>query len=295
MSEDAPLAPRHPGEPIGIVAGGGTLPAVVAGEAARMGWTPFVVAIADGRTASWADYDNVSLPWGRTGDVFAHFAARGIRDVVFCGTISVRPDYRSMVPSLRTLRMLPEILGITRGGDDSLLRGVAGAFERRGLRVVAVQSIVPSLLLPPGQLNDLQPDPRHRLAISRAEVAATRLGLLDIGQAVVASPDRIIALEGIEGTREMIRRVADLRARGRIGRSEPCVLFKAFKPQQDTRFDLPSIGLETIAQVREAGIEGIAMTAGRSLVIDPQAVAQAAKAAHVFVLGAAPPLEGTPP
>ncbi|WP_244497895.1 LpxI family protein [Aureimonas sp. AU40] len=285
MSANAALTPMRPGERLGIIAGGGTLPAIIAHEAERLGWRPFIVAIADGRDSSWDEWESVSLTWGQTGNVFAHLRRRGVSKLVFSGTISVRPDYRSILPSLQTLRMLPEILRMTRGGDDSLIRAVAGTFERRGFEVVSVQAISPTLLLPAGNLTNRPLSERHHEAIHRAQRAATRLGLLDIGQAVVASADRVIALEGIEGTKEMLLRVADLRGRGRIGASEPCVLFKAFKPQQDARFDLPSIGTETIRQAQEAGLAGIAMSANRSLVIEPQRVAEEAEAAGLFVLG----------
>ncbi len=102
---------------------------------------------------------------------------------------------------------------------------------------------------------------------------------------MVASPDRIIAVEGIEGTQAMLERVGDLKARGRIGRGEPCVLFKAFKPQQDERFDLPSIGTETIGQAAAAGLRGIGLTAGRSLILEAGRVVEAADAEGLFVTG----------
>ncbi len=286
------LRPARPGERIGIIAGGGTLPAIVAREAERLGWHPFIIAIADGREASWGSWESLPLSWGHTGNVFSHLSRRGVRTLVFSGTISVRPDYRSIWPSWQTLRMLPELFRMTRGGDDSLLRAVAGTFERRGFEVVSVQAIVPDLLLPLGNLTGTGETERHREAIRRAQLAATQLGLLDIGQAVVASADRVIAMEGIEGTREMLLRVADLHARQRIGKAEGCVLFKGFKPQQDSRFDLPSIGVETIHQAQEAGLAGIAMSARRSLVIEPQKVAEAALAAGLFVLGVESEPEG---
>ncbi|WP_244496449.1 LpxI family protein [Aureimonas ureilytica] len=279
------LRPSQPLERLGIVAGGGMLPLLIAQEAKDLGWQPFIVAIADGRQRSWEGWDHISLPWSRTGNVFDHLRRRNVSKIVFSGTISVRPDYRSMLPSWPTLKMLPELFRMTQGGDDSLLRAVAQVFERRGVEVLSVQTIMPNLLLPLGNLTNVAVVANHEAAIDRAEIAAVRLGLLDIGQAVVASQDRIIALEGIEGTRELLLRVADLRSRKRIGRGEACVLFKAFKPQQDMRFDLPSIGVETIAQADAAGIAGIAMTAKRSLVIEPQKVADAAQAAGLFVLG----------
>ncbi len=279
------MEPARAGTPLGVIAGGGILPRLVAEAARAQGYAPVIIAIADGVRDNWSGYTAVRLPWSRTGDVFSVLSMHGVRRIVFCGTISVRPDYRSMIPSLRTLMMLPELLRMVRGGDDSMLRAVAGAFERRGFEVVAVHSVLHDVLTPQGDLTQRKPTDRETLALRRASAAASEIGRLDIGQAVVASPDRIIALEGIEGTRAMLERVRDLTASGRIGRSEPCVLFKAFKPQQDERFDLPSIGRETIEQAGAAGLAGIGLSAGRSLILEAGAVVKAADAAGVFVVG----------
>jgi DUF1009 family protein len=293
LTQPTALVPATSGERLGIVAGGGALPRIVASEARRDGWDPFIIPIADGRRDDWSAWDHRSLSWAQTGDVFGLLRSHGIRTVVFCGTISVRPDYRSLIPSLRTLGMLPEILRMVRGGDDSLLRAVSGSFEARGFRVVSVQSLVPKLLTPDGVLTRREPTGPAAAAVQRSAQAAQQLGRLDIGQAAVASCDRVIALEGIEGTGEMLRRVADLRSRGRIGRGEPTVLFKAFKPQQDERFDLPSIGVETVRQAEAAGLSGIALTAERSLIIESEGVIEALDAAGLFLVGVSDPTVAT--
>ena len=115
--------------------------------------------------------------------------------------------------------------------------------------------------------------------------AALRLGELDVGQAAVASQERVVALEGIEGTREMIGRVAGLRNRGRIGRKERCALVKRVKPAQDRRFDLPSIGARTVEEAAEAGITAIGVTAGESLIIGLEEVVEAAARAGIALVG----------
>lgn len=273
------------GSRIAIFAGGGALPRLLVAKALAAGLNPLVIPIADGMSDDWSDVDHRSFHWARTGDIFGFLRSRRVSRILFCGTISVRPDYRSLLPSVRTLLMLPELFSIVRGGDDSLLRAVARAFERRGFQVESVQAIAPELLTPAGAISLRRPSSREYEATERASGAALRLGELDTGQAAVASPDRVIALEGIEGTREMLERVAHLRTQGRIGRSEPCVLFKAFKPQQDERFDLPSIGIETVHQAAAAGLAGIALTAGRSLVIGRENVLDAVNEAGLFLLG----------
>jgi DUF1009 family protein len=282
---DAIVAPRHPGEPLGIVAGGGDLPRLVAAQARLHGWEPRILAVGDGIGAPWLPDDAWPMAWGRLGNAFAHLKDRGVQRLVLCGTVSVRPDFRAILPSLKTLAMLPQIFRVIRGGDDNLLRAAARAFEQRGFELVAVQEILPELLMLPGAVGGALPSVADRAALRRGFEAAGVLGALDVGQAVVASKDRVIALEGIEGTREMLQRVADLRRRGRIGQSERCVLVKGVKPGQDLRFDLPSIGVATIEEAAEAGLVGIGLSAGHALVIGIDDVMAAARAKGIFLWG----------
>ncbi len=279
------LAPDRPGDALGLVAGGGSLPRLVAEAARASGWRVVVVRIGDGMADDWSGYEGGAYPWGRTGDAIAYMKSCGVRRMVFCGTVSHRPDFRSLIPSFQTLIRLPAALKIVRGGDDRLLRALSRYMERQGFEMLAVQDIGPQLLTPGGTLTHRMPDADEEQALVLAARAAGRLGELDIGQAVVASRDRVIALEGIEGTREMLQRVADLKFRGRIGRSERCVLVKSVKPTQDERFDLPSIGGATIEEAAAAGITVIGATAGRSLILGIDDVLEAAEAAGIAIVG----------
>ncbi|WP_152048184.1 LpxI family protein [Aureimonas psammosilenae] len=285
MAAEGSLLPSVPGEPLGIAGGGGSLPRIIADAAAANGWRPHILGVADGIKSDWSPYPSRPMAWGKLGDGLNWLRVSGARKLVLCGTVSVRPDFKSILPSWRTLMMMREIFGVMRGGDDNLLRAATRTFEARGFEVVGVQAIVPSLLAPDGLIAGHAPDPHEEAAISRGVAAATTLGALDIGQAIVASRDRVVALEGIEGTREMLHRVADLKRRGRIGRNERCVLVKCRKPDQDDRFDLPSIGSATVDEAAEAGLAGIAVTAGGSLVLGLDDVRQAAHDKGIFVVG----------
>ena len=282
------LAPDRPGDALGLVAGGGSLPRLVAEAARASGWRVVVVRIGDGMADDWSGHEGGAYPWGRIGDAIAYMKWCGVRRMVFCGTVSHRPDFRSLIPSFQTLIRLPAALKIVRGGDDRLLRALSRYMERQGFEMRAVQDIVPQLLTPGGTLTRRMPDAGEEQALVLAARAAGRLGELDIGQAVVASRDRVIALEGIEGTREMLQRVADLKIRGRIGRSERCVLVKSVKPTQDERFDLPSIGSATIEEAAAAGITVIGATAGRSLILGIDDVLEAAEATGIAIVGLEP-------
>ena len=287
--------PERPGQPLGILAGGGSLPRIVAAAARSAGWAPLVVRIGDGIAEDWTGYDGEAFAWGRSGDAIAYLKRHQVRHVIFCGTVTRRPDFRSLLPSLRTLMRLPAAIRMVRGGDDHLLRGVSRYLERDGFSMLAVQEIVPELLTPAGLLSRraLREDEERAMAI--AATAARRLGELDIGQAVVASRERVIAVEGVEGTREMLVRVGDLRRRGRITPSEHCVLVKTVKPQQDSRFDLPSIGEATIAEAAAAGITAIGISAGRSLILGLEDVVAASDRSGIALVGLAAEAEEARP
>lgn len=288
------MAPERPGEPLGILAGGGSLPRIVAAAALAAGWTPVVVRIGDGVLDDWTGFEGEAFAWGRSGDALAYLKRRQVRRVVFCGTITRRPDFRALLPSFRTLIRLPSALRMVRGGDDHLLRGVSRYLERDGFAMLAVQEIVPELLAPSGLLSRRALRDEEVRAMDIAATAARRLGELDIGQAVVASAERVIAVEAVEGTREMLARVGDLRRRGRVTPSERCVLVKSVKPQQDSRFDLPSIGVATIAETAAAGITAIGVTAGRSLILGLEDVVTAADASAIALVGLADEAAGVP-
>ncbi|MEE2950523.1 hypothetical protein SAMN06297251_101428 [Fulvimarina manganoxydans] len=274
------------GERLGILAGGGSLPCVVARAALEEGYQPIFARFGDGTGGSQDGFgEGRDFAWGEAGNAIMWLREMQVRRVVFCGTISRRPDFKALIPSWQTLKRLPAALSIVRGGDDRLLRNLAAYLERQGFTLLPVQAVAPQLLTPGGTLSARKPETLELSALTSARDAAIALGRLDAGQAVVASNERIIALEGIEGTREMMRRVADLRARGRIHRGERLALVKAVKPDQDHRFDLPSIGLRTIDEAVEAGISAIGLSAGASLVLDYDDVVAAADRAMIALVG----------
>ncbi len=130
------------------------------------------------------------------------------------------------------------------GGDDTVLRNVVRFFEDRGYRVLGAHAVAPELVAEAGVLGRVKPDAGASADVAKGLEAARLLGTLDVGQATVAVGGRVVAVEGIEGTDEMLARIADLRARGRLkSPARTGVLVKAAKPQQDLRVDMPTIGL----------------------------------------------------
>jgi DUF1009 family protein len=211
--------------------------------------------------------------------------AQGCRDVVFIGSL-VRPGILQLRPDFKTLRLLPRIIQMFRGGDDHLLRGIASIFEEHGFKLIGAHEVAPEILMPEGPIGRLHPDSSHRADIDTGLVLLDAISPFDIGQAVVVENGRTLAMEAVEGTDAMLMRVEQLRATGQIaGASGRGVLIKAAKRNQSRMFDLPSIGPQTIERVARAGLGGLAVTAGSAVVAEPERIGTAADRANLFVIG----------
>jgi hypothetical protein len=275
--------------PLAIIAGGGSIPIAVAEAVQRSGRRVVLFPIR-----GWADpaaverFTHYWLALIKGGPFLRHARAEGCRDVVFVGT-AVRPPFRSLRIDWTTLRLLPRVARGYRGGDDHLISSIARMFEEHGFRVVGAHEVAPEILMPEGPVGRLAPSEADRADIARGLALLDAVGSFDMGQAAVVAGNNVLAVEAAEGTDAMLARIADLRAQGRIATAAGTgVLIKAPKPQQDRRFDLPAIGPRTVEGVARAGLRGIAVVAGGSVVAEPAAVAAAADKAKVFVAGVKP-------
>src|SRR6202034_1565958 len=173
-----------------------------------------------------------------------------------------------------------------RGGDDHLLSGIGGILERDGFRMVGIKDVAPDLLMPEGCLTRASPDENAAADIARGREVLHALSPFDIGQAAIVIDGHVVAVEDIEGTDGLLTRVARLRGEGRIrARTGRGVLVKAPKSGQDLRFDLPTMGPRTVEGAATALLAGIAIVAGNTVVVDPQAVIETADTAGLFVTG----------
>jgi DUF1009 family protein len=277
LADDSPLA---------VICGGGSLPFAVADAVARRGRRVVLFAIQ-----GWVDPERIAAyrhHWASFGQFgwFCRVArAEGCRDVVFIGSL-MRPAIWQLRPDFKTLRLLPRILRIFRGGDDHLLSGVASIFEEHGFRLIGAHEIAPEILMPEGPLGREQPSRRDHADIMKGLALLTATSRFDIGQAAVVANERVIAIEAAEGTDHMLTRVAQLRQSGQLeGASDRGVLVKAAKLGQDRRLDLPSIGPQTIEGAKRAGLAGIAVTAGSTIVAEPDLIGAAADREKLFVIG----------
>ena len=271
---------------LAIVAGGGDLPRRVAEQARRTGRNPFVVGLKGFvDPALVAEFEGPELSVGELGRLMQLMKKEGCEEMVFAGSLK-RPDFASLKLDLKGVQSLPRILAAAKNGDDALLRAVMDVFAEAGFRIIGADDVLDDLRVGAGPLGRIAPQPEHWPDIRRAAEVARVSGSLEIGQGAVSCSGLILAVEAQEGTDRMLARIPELVAEIRgTPEARRGVLVKAAKPQQERRIDLPTIGLTTVAGADRAGLAGIAVEAGAALVVDRAAVAAAADAAGIFIVG----------
>ncbi|MDR3483475.1 MAG: UDP-2,3-diacylglucosamine diphosphatase LpxI [Bradyrhizobium sp.] len=272
--------------PVGLIAAGGVMPFAVADSLIARGISPVLFALrgsCDPVKVARFRYHWISI--GQISRLTRLLRSENCRDLVFIGTL-VRPALSEIRLDWGTLRVIPRVLAAFRGGDDHLLSGIGGILERDGFRMVGIKDVAPELLMPEGCLTRASPDENAAADIARGREVLHALSPFDIGQAAIVIDGHVVGVEDIEGTDGLLARVARLRAEGRIrARTARGALVKAPKSGQDLRFDLPTMGPRTVEGAAAAQLAGIAIVAGNTIVVEPQAVIEAADAARLFVTG----------
>jgi len=282
-----PALTLAPGSRVGIIAGGGSLPAEVAQGLARQGHPPFIVMVEGevDREADFAPYERATLALEDVGSLLPLLKRQRISHLVLAGEIKRRPRLSRVRPTPGLLAIIPSVIMALARGDDGLLKVVTSGLEKRGIAVVGAHEIVPDLTAGEGTLTATSPRQSDWRDIEAARAAAKAIGALDIGQAAIAIGGRAIALEGIEGTAALLERTRELRHHGRLAGKTRGVLAKCAKPGQELRADLPSIGPKTVDAAHAAGLVGIAVEAGRSLILEGPETLARANALGLFIVG----------
>jgi len=273
---------------LGLIAGGGGLPVEIAEHCERSGRPLFVIRLKGFAGAELAPYAGAEVGIAEVGKCIKALKRAGCEAVCLAGIVA-RPDFGSLVPDPRGLKLLPKAIAAARKGDDALLRLLVDEFEGEGFAVEGAHEVMDDLSLPLGYLGRGRGSDEDLHDAQRALEVARAVGRLDVGQAAVVASGLVLAVEAQEGTDAMLSRVAGLPAhlKGAPGAGRG-VLAKAPKPLQETRVDLPTIGPATVEGVARAGLAGIVGEAGRLLVLDRDAVIARAEELGVFVLGVEP-------
>jgi DUF1009 family protein len=270
---------------LGIIAGGGELPRAVARSARESGRNIFVIGLRGAADPKIAEFPHDWVSLGEVGRLFRLLRAHDCTDVLFTGRIA-RPKLNELKTDTKGILVLPRVIAAARSGDDALLRALMDILAAEGFRAVGVGDAAPGMLAPEGVLGRAKPDAEQERDIALGVKVVRALGALDVGQSAVVCSGLVLAVEAAEGTDAMILRVPKLprNVRGNEQRSRG-VLVKALKPTQDGKTDLPVIGVLTVENARRAHLSGIAVEAGRTLIVDRRALVAAADAAGLFLLG----------
>lgn len=274
---------------LGLIAGGGTLPLEIAEHCEQAGRAVFIARLKGFADPELNRFPGVEVGLAEIGKTIKALKRAGCQAVCLVGNVS-RPDFKTLAPDLRGLAILPAVIAAARKGDDALLRVVLNEFAKEGFVIEGAHEAKSDLTLAKGPLGAVAPGPEHQGDIDRALLVAREIGRLDVGQGAVVCDGLVLAVEAQEGTDAMLRRVAHEippAIRGTPGAYRG-VLAKAPKPIQETRIDLPTIGLATVQRAAAAGLAGIVGEAGRLLVLDREAVIALADELGLFIVGVEP-------
>jgi UDP-2,3-diacylglucosamine hydrolase len=258
-------------ERIGMLAGWGRYPIVVAEALRRQGREVFCIGVrghADPALAEvCADFRLSGL--AKFGWAIRHFKRHGVRAATMAGKVHKvvlfrRLGWLSHLPDLRTIHMFLHHLVTRRKDmrDDTILRTICDEFASEGIHFAPATDFAPELLIQPGQLTRLAPSAWQWKDIEFGWRMAKEIGRLDIGQSVAVRDQAVLAVEAIEGTDECIRRA------GQLCRAGGFTVVKVAKPQQDMRFDVPTIGVGTLETMLAAGAKVLAVEARKTILLD---------------------------
>lgn len=267
---------------IAVIAGAGRFPVHVAREAKRQGLGIVAVGIqgwADASLASQVDaYEEI--PIGQLGRLIDHLKSHGVRQAIMAGKVTkeVLLDERILFDS--EAREL-----LQRSSDRSvgaLLGAIGTRLAREGIALLDSSTFLKADLCPIGILTSRGPTALEQEDIAVGMRSARALAALDIGQTVVVKGGVVVAVEALEGTDAAIRRSHALAGEG-------LVVVKTASPSHDRRFDLPVVGTDTVATLRDAGASCLAVEAGATLLLERRAVLASANSARICIVGVTPP------
>lgn len=269
--------------PIGLIAGNGDFPCLFARAARRAGVRVAAVGmLGETRLEVAAEVD--SMGWvrvGQLGRMIRLLRRAGVREAAMAGGITKTRLFGRARLDWRGLRLLTRAL-VRR--DDGMLRAIAAEFERDGIRIIDSTRYMPDALCPVGLLTGREPSAQAWRDLRYGYRLAREFGKLDVGQTVVVKAGAVLALEAIEGTDACIRRA------GPLSGGDGAVVVKVAKPSQDMRFDVPVVGLTTLDSLTAAGVRVLGLEAGRTLLLAPEALLQAATKRGISIVGLDPVL-----
>jgi len=263
---------------IGIIAGMGELPVIIAKDARERGYKVITVAL---ETLASPEMDSVSdeIRWvnpGKFGELIDILKKHQIKEAIMAGKVPKSLLFKSKItPDLRAVKLL---FSIKDKSDDAILNAITKELAGEGIKIIDTTKFSPHLLTPVGCLTRKKPDEEQWKDIEFGWKIAREIGKLDIGQTVVIKGKAVMAIEAIEGTDEAI-------LRGGKWAGDGAVVVKVSKPQQDMRMDVPAVGPDTLKSMENVNAKVLALEAHRSMIVDRETVIRVAESAGIVIVG----------
>jgi DUF1009 family protein len=263
-------------EPVGLVAGEGELPAILAHGMLAQGLEVVAIALSESIHGQLQPFIRRLYYFGagQGNKIIEALKHEGVRDLVLIGKVDKAVLFQRWRFDSRAWRVLRRARSFQ---DDVLLREIIREFETEGMRVVEQSHFLPNLCPKGGVLTQRRPTRREWQDIDYGLSAARRVGELGIGQTIVVKQGTILAVEGMEGTDEAIARGCRLAHAG-------AVVIKVSRPGQDLRLDMPTVGPKTLQVMRQGRATVLAIEAGKTLVVGAESFPSVADAAGISVV-----------
>ena len=280
---------------LGVIAGNGRFPLLVLDAARAQGFEVIVAAIKEETAPEIESHGAVAVHWlslGELSKLIETFKREGVQRAVMAGQVKHKQIFSSIRPDWRLAKLL---LSLGTRNTDSLLGAIAKVLGDEGITLENSTSLLEPLLAKPGTLTRRGPSEAEKKNIDHGRTVARQLAQFDIGQTVVVAEAACVAVEAMEGTDATIERAGQIMRSLEADAStlsRALTVVKIAKPNQDMRFDVPVIGVKTIAVMREAGASCLAIDAGKCLLLDGQAIVEAGDDADIAIVadGFASPL-----
>jgi hypothetical protein len=263
-------------EKIGLIAGSGQFPMLFANAAVKKGFSIYTAAYVNEADPELTHLSE-KIEWLHLGQVkrlIRFFKQHRVDRAVMLGAIRKTRLFTDVKPDLKAIAI---IAGMRNTHDDAIMRAFADSLEKEGIKIEPSTFLLPELLATQGVWTDRKPSRSEKKDIALGFSIAREIGRLDIGQSVVVAGGSVLAVEAIDGTDATIERG------GRLGKGE-AVLVKICKPNQDFRFDVPSVGRQTIVTMSRFGVRVLAIEAGRTLVFDRSEMIRSANASDITII-----------
>lgn len=270
-------------EKIGLVAGGGSFPLLFAAEAKKAGREVYIVGL-EGITPKEIETYAVETQYFKLGNIggpLTYLRERGVKKAMMVGNIPHVNIFGGIMPDMRAAKLL---FKLRDKKANSIFSAVSEEFAKDGIEIVSSATLLEHLLIKPGLIAGKKPDADTLKTAAFGWKAAKALSAFDIGLTVVLRDQTVLAVEGMEGTDECIKRAGTILKK--LGKGPAMTVVKVARPNQDMRFDLPVAGASTLRVMAEAGATTLFIEAGKTLILGMEEFLAAAKETRVTVFGA---------